>query len=230
MRRTVAVCLVVALAGPVASAQAGKGQGEAKKILEGVGQQLGKDMKGLLKYTYQQRTAIESRGEERGTTLVQVAFSPEGKPLITPLSAPKEDEGRRKRPARRAIENEVKANAKEEVEALVKLSASYLTLGPEAIQGLLEKAEVSVNPSDGTVKLEASELVRPGDRVYRKFDGKLFHQTHTRVETSYDGDTVTIVATYKTLDSGLTVCQQTEIAVPAKGLKITVNTMNYQQQ
>ena len=230
MRRIALWCSFVALAGLVVFAQAGPAPAEVKKILEGVGQQLGKDTAGLLKFSYQQRTAVQMKGEDKGVTLAQVAFGPDGRPLVTPLSAPPPESGRQKRGLRGAIKKDMTEDAKQEVEDLVKLSSGYLMLSQAKTQELLQKSEVQIVPAEGTVKLVTKGFLEPGDQVFRKFDGKTYRQMDTRVDTSVEGNPITIVATYQTLPSGLTYCSQTEISVPAKGLKITVNTMNYQPQ
>lgn len=218
----------VLLAALAALAQAGPG--DIKKVLESIGQQLGADTKGLLARSYQQRTAIQLKGEDKGATLAQVSFGPDGKPVVTPLSAPQEPQGRQKRGVRGAIQKEAKEDFKEDVEGLVKLANGYLLLNQAKIQELLQKSEVSFIPTEGQVKLTTTGFLQPGDKVFRKFDAKTYRQVHTRVETSAGGSPATIVATYQTLPSGLTYCAQTEIAVPAKGLIITLNTMNYQPQ
>lgn len=228
--RNIGIIGMLLAAGLMALAQAGAGPAEVKKILEGVGQQLGKDTAGLLKFSYQQRTAIQMKGEDKEATLAQVAFGPDGKPIVTPISAPPPETGRQKRGIRGAVQKEVKEGVSEEIQGLVKLSNGYLMLNKDKMQQLLQKSEVSILPAEGAVKLVAKDFLQPGDQVFRKFDSKTFQQTHTRVETSAGGNPVTIVATYQSLPSGLTYCAQTEITVPAKGLKITLNTMNYQPQ
>jgi hypothetical protein len=230
MKKAILATLILSLTALLALAQAGGGAGDAKKTLESIGQQLGKDTAGLLKESYQQRTAIQMKGEDKGATLAQVAFGPDGKPLVTPISAPPPETGRQKRGVRGAVQKDVKEGVSEEIQGLVKLANGYLMVNQAKMQELLQKAEVSFIPGEGTVKLSVQNFLQPGDKVFRKFDGKTFRQMHTRVETAAGGSPVTIEATYQTLPSGLTYCAQTEISVPAKGLKITLNTTNYQPQ
>jgi len=201
-----------------------------KRLRDRIGEQLDEDANGLLTHSYQQRIEFQFRGERKSTTLVQVAFKPDGKLLITPMGAVAESGGRKRVGLLGALQDGFAQKDLEEVEELVSLAHSYLLLSPAKRQAFLEKSEVSILSAEEIIKLVGKDLLERGDQVIRTFDGKTGQPVQTGVETSVGRDAVTILATYQTLPSGLTTCAQTEIAVPARKLTITLNTMNYQPQ
>lgn len=119
---------------------------------------------------------------------------------------------------------------KEEVQKLVQLSNSYLMLSNEKMQQLVRQGRVMVNPDNGNVRVDALGLVQTGDHVTMNCDGMTKNRIQTQVQTTTDGTPMTITALYQTLPTGLNYNAQTVISVPAKGLQIMINTLNYQRQ
>ncbi len=225
MRRTRTTAWMVAaalLAGTLAAAQAGAEQ----KIKGEIARVMGESLKSLPHYSYQQRTDVRMNGEDTGATLVQVAFGPDGKPMVTPLSAP-EPSGRPKRGIRGAVQENMQAEVKQQVEALVKLAGSYTLLDQARLQDLMKRSVLEIVPSASADKLVVSSFLQPGDQAIYKFDAGTYRQTHLNVTTSAGGNPVTIHVLFQTLPTGLTYPAQTDISVPAKGLAVTVNTLNY---
>ena len=61
-------------------------------------------------------------------------------------------------------------------------------------------------------------------------DGKTKNLLQTQVQTSADGNPVTITAQYQMLPTGVNYNSQTVINVPTKGLQVKINTLHYQKQ
>ncbi len=185
-------------------------------------------MQALTGYSYQQRTEVQVKGETKSVQLSQVAFDPNKQPLITPISVePPEDTGRG---LRGRIKEKKAEEMKEEVQKLVQLSNGYLMLSQERLQQLVRQGQVLVNPDNGNVRVDVSGLLQMGDHIMMNCDGMTKNRMQTQVQTTADGNPVAITAQYQTLPTGLNYIAQTIISVPAKGLQIMINTMNYQRQ
>jgi hypothetical protein len=199
----------------------------SQELLTAITQKMGQSMQALTGYSYKQRTEVQIKGETKSVALVQVAFGPDKKPIVTTLSSqPSEDTGRG---LRGRIRKEKADEMKEAVQELIQLSNSYLTLSQEKLQQLVRQGKVLVSPDSGNVTVEVSGLLQMGDQMAMNCEGKTMNRTQTQVQTTADGSPVTITAQYQTLPTGLNYNAQTVVNVPAKGLQITLNTMNYQQ-
>jgi|WetSurMetagenome_2_1015567.scaffolds.fasta_scaffold07134_3 hypothetical protein len=199
-----------------------------KPLLAAVAKQAGANLQALLTYTYQQRVQVQINGEDKGTTLVEIAFGPDGKPLVTPMSSTP-PQGRQRHGLRGDIQKSMEAEAKQEIDGLVKLAAGYTMLNPPKIQEMVQKAETLMIPAQNAIRLDVKSFLVAGDEANFKFDAASNRQRHAHVETSAGGNPVVIDAQFQNLPSGLTVCAQTMINVPAKGISITVNTFDYQK-
>jgi hypothetical protein len=199
-----------------------------KPLLAAVAKQAGANLQALMTYTYQQRVQVQINGEDKGTTLVEVAFGPDGKPLVTPISSTP-PQGRQRRGLRGDIQKSMEAEAKQEIDGLLKLAAGYTMLSPPKIQEMVQKAETLMIPAQNAIRLDVKGFLVAGDEADFKFDAASNRQRHAHVETSAGGNPVVIDAQFQNLPTGLTTCAQTMINVPAKGIFITVNTFDYQR-
>jgi hypothetical protein len=199
-----------------------------KPLLAAIGQQMGANLQALVTYTYQQRVHVQINGEDKGTTLVEIAFGPDGKPLVTPISSTP-PQGRQRMGLRGAVQKSMEAEAKQEIDGLVKLATGYTMLSPAKVQEMLGKSEALMIPAENALRLDVRGFLVPGDKANFRFDAASSRQTHAHVETSADGNPVVIDAQFQTLPTGLTTCAQTMINVPSKGIFITVNTFDYQK-
>jgi hypothetical protein len=220
--------IVVAALVP-AWAQAPARSQQELQILSEIGMQIGQSMQALTSYSFQQRTAVTVNGEDKGVTLVQIAFGPDNRPITTTLSAPPPpDLGRG--PLRRAMKEDKIDEMKDTIEQIVQLSNSYLMLNQEKLAAIGRQAQIWMTPGGGEIRLVASGMQQPGDQVTITSDGQTRRQTKTEVQTSVFGGPMTVVAQYQQLPAGLNYNAQTNINVPAKGIQIVINTMNYIKQ
>jgi hypothetical protein len=224
---TLALILVAMLV--PAWAQAPARSAEDLQILGQIGLQMAENMQSLTGYTFQQRTAVQLNGEQKNVTLVQVAFGPDHKPLITTLSSEPPEKPTRG-PLRRKIKEEKTDEMKGMIEQVVQLSNSYLMLNQEKLAQLGRMAQIWMNPDGSTIRLVASGFQQPGDQVTITCEGQTKRQTQTQVTTRIFGGPMTVLAQYQTMPTGLNYNGQTVINVPAKGMQITINTFNYMKQ
>lgn len=224
----VVALIVGALLAP-AWAQAPAQSTQNLEVLAMVGAQMGENMKALTGYTFQQRTAAQINGELKNVKLVQVAFTPQGETLVTTLSSdpPEKLSGG---PLRRHFEEEKMEEMKGMIDQVVQLSNSYLMLNQQGLQQLGRIAQAWMSPDGSSIRVTASGFQQAGDQVTITCDGKTKRQTQTQVNTTIFGGPMTILAQYQQWPTGLNYNAQTSINVPAKGLQMTINTMNYIKQ
>jgi hypothetical protein len=98
------------------------------------------------------------------------------------------------------------------------------------IQQLIQQGQVWVNPGSGSVRVDVSNFLQPGDHMTMNCDGMTKNRMQAQVQAVSNGTPLTINAVFQTLPTGLDYLAQTTINVPSKGLQITINTLNYIKQ
>ena len=202
---------------------------EELQILGQIGIQIAENTAALTGYTYQQRTAVKINGETKNVTLVQVAFGPDRKPLVTTLSS-EPPETLSGGPVRRAIEEKKINEMKGMIQQVTQVANSYLILDQEKLGPVGRTAQVWVTPDGSTIRLVASNFQQPGDQITITCDGRAKRQVRTDVITTVFGGPMTVAAQYQQAPTGLNYNAQTQINVPEKALQETINTMNYVKQ
>jgi hypothetical protein len=223
----VLLLLAILQSAPFAHAQVAPGSVN-HQILSSIGQQILLSSQALTGYSFQQRSEVQVNGETKSVQLSQISFDPNKQPLITPISVqPPEDSGFGliARIKRKKIKE-----MREEVAGLVKFAQSYLALTPMKMMDLASRAQVWVNPGDGTIRVDALNFLQAGDHYTMICDGNTKNRMQVQVQTAAQGNPVTVIAQYEVLPTGLNYNAQTTISVAAKGLQIMINTMNYQKQ
>ena len=122
------------------------------------------------------------------------------------------------------VENK-KEEMQEFVQALVKLSNSYLILPKEKMQALAQTGQVSQDATG--MQITAKDFLQPGDALVLTFDPATKRQRKTVATTTLDGGPVTVTAVYQDLADGLTYNAQTVISAPKKELELTMQTFEY---
>jgi hypothetical protein len=85
------------------------------------------------------------------------------------------------------------------------------------------------NAPDGTptLTLTGNSAVNPGDTVSITFNPTNFQPLRAEITTTYDNQQATVIATFKTIKSGLTHLQFATISVPAKNIAVQVHNYDY---
>ena len=218
------VALLAALAG-LALAQQAPPPPQPPEVI----QLMAKSLQSLPQYTFKQNTVMKLKGEVKSNTLNQVFFGPDGKPQTTLLSAPPPQEdsggrGRRGRVKEKVVENK-KEDMQEFVQALVKLSNSYLVLPKEKMQALAQAGQFSQDATG--IQITVQDFVQPGDKLVLTFDPATKRERKAVATTTLDDGPVTVTAVYQDLADGLTYNAQTVISAPKKDLELTMQTFEY---
>ena len=77
------------------------------------------------------------------------------------------------------------------------------------------------------MQMSGSNVVNPGDTFFLAVNPTTFQTRRIQVSTTYQGDTVTVTATFATLPSGLTYPQYVDVEVPDKQLSLLVQNYDY---
>jgi len=88
--------------------------------------------------------------------------------------------------------------------------------------------QVSYGPDGSPImQMTGSNVVNPGDTFYLAVNPTTLQTRRIQVTTNYQGDTVTVTATFATLPSGLTYPQYVDVEVPDKQLSLLVQNYDY---
>ncbi len=223
-RRILLIALPAALAG-LALAQQAPAPPQPPEVI----QLMAKSLQALPQYTFKQSTVMKLKGEVKSNTLNQVSFGPDGKPQTTQLNAPPpaQDDGGRGRRGRikeKIVENK-KEDMQEFVQALVKLSNSYLVLAKDKMQALAQTGQFSQDATG--ILITVQDFVQPGDKLVLTFDPATKRERKAVATTTLDDGPVTVTAVYQDLADGLTYNAQTVISAPKKDLELTMQTFEY---
>ncbi|MBI1357499.1 MAG: hypothetical protein GC160_24420 [Acidobacteria bacterium] len=230
----VATCLsAVAWAQPAAQ----QPQPENQRRMQAIAQSTKQNAQLLKQYVWTMRTEIEQKGEVKGVRLDQVRFDIDGNPQRTALTGPpegKEAAGIRPRPKRRRqkmIDNKVE-DKQEYIQRLMSLSGRYLTPSQPSIQKLFQTGEFwqGKGPTDPVIRIEVSNLVKPGDALTLTIDPQTKKPLQARIETNLDGDPVSVVADYRVLPNGPSYVARTVIQAPEKQMQIKIENFDYVRQ
>ncbi|MBS0187019.1 MAG: hypothetical protein JSS51_03050 [Planctomycetes bacterium] len=183
----------------------------------------------LVTYTWTVQTQIMKDGNVKDTRIQQVAYGPGGVPqytLINDESSPL---------PRGFFRRSIAENEKEEVETYLKgveqLVAQYTLPTPGAIVNFLQSA--TIVQTTGPAGLQAlqttgANVVTPGDSMTITFNPTTYLPTSMNVSTSYNGQPLTMNATFRTVPgSNLNHMQYSTVNIPGKGLMVNVHNYDY---
>jgi hypothetical protein len=86
---------------------------------------------------------------------------------------------------------------------------------------------VSGPDASGLLALSGGSVVSPGDSVTLWVDVASHKARKTLVATTYQGDAITVNATFNTLPTGLNYTNYADIQIPAKSLEVQISNFNY---
>ena len=75
--------------------------------------------------------------------------------------------------------------------------------------------------------MTGKNVVSPGDTFSLWVDPRTRHAQRVQVSTSFQGDPVNLMATFKTLPSGLNHVAYAEVIVPTKQMSVQVQNFDY---
>jgi hypothetical protein len=175
-------------------------------------------------YSWTQRTEVKLKGETKSLKTEIVRYTVDGELQKTPI-----DETSAKKPPglRGRIAKKKAGEMKDWMADLGELLKGYSLPTAGNLLDFLNKA--SVSPDGNGRKLEATDVVQPGDRMTLWIDAN-HKMTRTEVSTEHDGSDVKLETDHETTPDGLDYVARTTIVVPDKGVEMTVENFSYQRE
>ncbi len=209
-------------------------QMEKQQKMQALAQSTKENAQLLKQYTWKMRTEIQQKGEVKGVKLDQVRFDIDGKPQLTPLSAPSERKqaaGIRpgaKRRRQKMINNKVE-DQQEYFQRLISLSNRYLMPSQSVMQKLFQSGQFwqGIDPTNPVVRVQASDLLKPGDELILTIDPQTKKPRRTEAKTNLDGDPVSVVADHRVLPDGPSYIARTVIQAPERQTQIKIENFDY---
>jgi hypothetical protein len=96
-----------------------------------------------------------------------------------------------------------------------------------AVNTFVGTAVISAPDADGVLQLTGNNVVTSGDTLTMSVQAATKQMKKVQITTSYEGDPVTLTATYRTLASGLTHMAFAEISIPAKQISLQIHNFNF---
>ena len=181
----------------------------------------------LKQYSWNCRTEISENGVPRDTRIDTVTWGPDGQPQHTLLT----DQGNpipggffRKRLAEREREDTEKY-----LKALRAFLHQYTLPTAGAVINFISSTPIPP-PAGGVLQLTGASVVVPGDTVSLSVSAPTQQTQRLSVMTFFQGDQVSVTATFKTLANGLNYPAYLQINVPDKGLTVLIQNYDYVNQ
>jgi hypothetical protein len=180
----------------------------------------------MQEYSWSSRTELLEAGQVKDTRIELVKYGPDGhlqRTLLNDQSAPLPFGFLRRR---------IAEHKKEELEkyltALRTLLDQYTLPTEGKVLDFMNQAKVTGPDAKGLLEMTGQSVVVPGDTFMASIDEHTWQTRRIKVQTTYEGATVSVDATFTTLlASGLAYMNYAEVTVPAKQLSIQVQDFDY---
>jgi hypothetical protein len=182
----------------------------------------------MKQYSWNCRTEVSENGSPKDTRIDTVTFGPDGQPqhtLLNDQSNPLPGGFFRKRLAEKE---------REQMEDYLKQLRAFLhqytlpTAG--AVINFISTTPIAPPGPGGLLQLSGGSVVVPGDTVSLSIDAPTRQTRRMTVMTTFQGDEVTVTATFKTLASGLNYPAYIQMNVPDKSLTVLIQNYDYINQ
>lgn len=182
----------------------------------------------LQQYSWNCRTELTENGSVKDTRIDTVTWGPNNQPQYTILNDTQN-------PLPRGfLRRRIAENERQQTEQFITGLRSFLhqyTL-PTAGQMLNFISGAAIPPPDanGVVQITGGSVVVPGDSVSLWIGVASKDTRRMTLMTTYQGHSVSVTATWKTLANGLNYMAYAQVNVPDEGLVLTVQNYDYINQ
>ena len=179
----------------------------------------------MRQYTWNSRTELLENNEVKDIRLELNNYAPDGalqRSLLndTGASLPRGF-------LRRAIAEDQKKKVEEYLTGLRGLLDQYTLSTTGKILDFMTSATTIGPDASGLVEMTGHNVVSPGDTLSIWTDARTRKTRRLLVNGFYQGDIVTVTATFNTLPSGLTYMAYANVSVPAKQMTVQVQNFDY---
>jgi hypothetical protein len=179
----------------------------------------------MRQYIWNSRTEIIDKGEVKDTRIELVNYAPDGqlqRSLLNDQSAPMP-----RGFLRRAVAEDEKKKMEEYLTGLRGLLEQYTLPTTGKILDFMMSARTMGPDASGLLHMTGNNVVSPGDRLTVWTDARTRHTSRIQVNTTFQGDSVQLTATFNTLPSGLNYVAYSEASVPNKQLSVQIQNFDY---
>lgn len=176
--------------------------------------------KQVVQYEWKQRITVTRKGKPSQPIIDQVRFDSTGTMQRTTISAPQPQQG--------GIRGRVVAGVKENVKEIMELAGRYNK--PQQMVAAINKSQISEPAGASTIRLQAHDVVNPGDAMTMLANSATHLATHIDIQTEYDGGPMTIAQDYSPVSGGPNVMKTMKVSVPGKDLVVNVESYDYARQ
>lgn len=182
----------------------------------------------LKQYSWNCRSELSENGVTKDTRIDTVTYGPDGQPQHTLLN----DQAN---PLPRGfVRRRVAEQERDKTEAYLKSLRTFLhqyTL-PSAGQviNLISTSPIPAPGPGGNLQIAGASVVVPGDTVSLSVNAPTRQTSRMTIMTFFQGDEVTVTATFKTLASGLNYPAYIQVNVADKNLTLLIQNYDYINQ
>lgn len=182
----------------------------------------------MKQYSWSCRTELVENGTPKDTRIDTVTWGPDGQPQHTTMS----DQGNplpRGFLRRRIAEDERKQMEKYLKDLRTFLHQYTLPTAGKVID-FISKTPIPAPGPGGVLQLSGAGVVVPGDTVSLSVFAPTKETRRMSIMTFFQGDEVTVTATFKTLANGLNYPAYIQMNVPDKNLSVLIQNFDYINQ
>ena len=179
----------------------------------------------MAQYSWTSRTEVIDQGQVKDLRLDAVTYGPGGqlqRTVMNDQSAPLPFGFLR----RRIAEHE-REKVEEYLTGLRGLLEQYTLPTAGKVQDFMSRATATGPDAAGLFEMTGQSVLYPGDTLSLWVNPRTRHVERIQVSTTFQGDPVSLTATFKTLPSGLNHVAYAEVLAPAKQLSVQVQNFNY---
>lgn len=181
----------------------------------------------MKQYSWNCRTEVSESGVPKDTRVDSVTWGPDGQPQHTLLNdqANPLPQGF----LRRRIAEKERQQSEDYLKGLRAFLHQYTLPSAGQIINLISTSPILPGPA-GTLQVSGSGVVVPGDTVSITLSATTRLLNRMTIMSFYQGDEVTVTATFKSLANGLNYAAYTQINVPSKNMTVLIQNYDFINQ
>jgi hypothetical protein len=179
----------------------------------------------MRQYSWNSRVEVLDQGQVKDIRIDVVNYGPDGqlqRTIQNDQSAPLPFGFLRRRIAERE-----RKKVEEYLNGLRGLLEEYTLPTSDKVLAFMNRATTSGPDAAGLFEMTGRNVVFPGDTFSVWTDARTRQTRKVQVTTTYQGDPVSLTATFKTITGGLTHVAFAEVSVPAKQMSVQVQNFDY---
>jgi hypothetical protein len=182
----------------------------------------------MKQYSWNCRIEIIENGQVMDTRIDLVNYGPNGNLQYSLLN----DQGSSLPHGfiRRRLEERERERTEKYIKEVRTLLNEYTLPASASVGTFLATATIQAPDANGLLQITGGSVVKPGDTLSLWASAPGGQVSRVKAMTFYEGDEVTVSASYKTLTSGLSYMAFATVTIPARNLTIQVQNFDYMNQ